>query len=599
MEEWIGARWHGFISRHAEAGHAQAAQTLAPHQRLVTLLLHAAGGRLRLAEAQPMRPPGSAPRGWLQRLAGTGIRLPLPQVDAEVLALPARLALHPDAALNASLYRWWPVLAAQWQRHDGQGHCTAMRAATEGALTQFPGLKPHWRALLAAELALRGEARNDDERLLRRWLDLDAPAPSTEPDWHRLAPLWCWLQPVGALPGRRDDNAASASASAAAGQTPRLAGRRRARFEAPKAASRHPLLLSAKTEWLKTFADPLPLDRAHDDQPEPDDAQAAADSLDALTLQRGGTGSRLRFDLDLPASAHDDAAIGPPEALPEWDPRRQCLQPRRVTLQRLAPRDPEAWAPPPALRVLAAQLRRRLAVQQAAPRWQRGRMDGEALDLDAWVHQRCEPPQHATGAVFLRARRQQRELATLLLADLSMSTEAHVNDRQRVIDVIRDSLYVFGEALQASGDAFGLLGFSSVRRLLRVNEIKSFDARWDAAVYARLGALKPGFYTRTGAALRAATRALQQRPERQRLLLLLSDGKPHDLDGYEGRLGLEDTREALREARSAGLTPFLLSIDSEAPAALAPLFGARGHAWIRRPSELPHRLLALHAQLVR
>jgi nitric oxide reductase NorD protein len=69
------------------------------------------------------------------------------------------------------------------------------------------------------------------------------------------------------------------------------------------------------------------------------------------------------------------------------------------------------------------------------------------------------------------------------------------------------------------------------------------------------GALKPGYYTRMGAALRAATRRLAERPERQRLLLLLTDGKPNDLDVYEGRYGLEDTREAVREARAAGCCP--------------------------------------------
>ncbi|MFG6439164.1 nitric oxide reductase activation protein NorD [Roseateles sp. LKC17W] len=594
MEAWIGEHWHRFITGRADSGHAQAAQHFAAQQRALTLLLRAAGGRQRLALAQPMPAAGPVPRSWLQRLAGSGLRLPLPQIDTDVLALPARLALHADPQLNMALYRWWPVLAA----HLGNeaGYCAAQRAATQRALRQFPGLQRPWRQLLAAELEQRGPAQGPDEQLLRAWLDLDAPLPGAEPALHHVAPLWCWLQPVASPPLPLDDAEPGTGASQAA--TP-IAGRRRARTPPPQTASRHPLLLAAKTEWLKTFADPLPLDRAHDDTPEPADAQAAADSLDTLTLQRGGSGSRLRFDLDLPAGAYDDIPLGPPEALPEWDPRRQCLQSRRVSLQRLAPRAPAAWPVPPALRALAAQLRRRLAIQQAALRWQRGRQDGEALDLDAWVHERAEPPAQARGAVYQRLRRQQRELATLLLADLSMSTDAHANDHQRVIDVIRDSLYVFGEALQGSGDPFALLGFSSVRRLLRLHEIKSFDDRWDSRVHDRLGALQPGYYTRTGAALRAATRVLQQRPERQRLLLLLSDGKPHDLDGYDGRLGLEDTREALREARAVGLTPFLLSIDSEPPAQLAPLFGTHAHAWVRRPTELPQRLLHLHAQLLR
>ena len=118
-------------------------------------------------------------------------------------------------------------------------------------------------------------------------------------------------------------------------------------------------------------------------------------------------------------------------------------------------------------------------------------------------------------AVWQRSVRNQRSLATLLLADLSLSTDAHVwtgrdGDGQsaRVIDVIRDALYVFGEALSSSGDAFEMLGFSSVRRQqVRVHHLKGFDERWDAKPQARVGAIRPGYYTRMGAAIRQIGRA--------------------------------------------------------------------------------------------
>ena len=102
-----------------------------------------------------------------------------------------------------------------------------------------------------------------------------------------------------------------------------------------------------------------------------------------------------------------------------------------------------------------------------------------------------------------------------------------------------------------------------------------------------------------GAALRAGTRRLQQRPERRRLLLLLTDGKPHDLDGYDSAWGLEDTRQAVLEARQAGLLPFALSIDAEAGDTLPRLFGDAGWAAVRRPEELATRLATLHARLAR
>jgi nitric oxide reductase NorD protein len=102
-----------------------------------------------------------------------------------------------------------------------------------------------------------------------------------------------------------------------------------------------------------------------------------------------------------------------------------------------------------------------------------------------------------------------------------------------------------------------MLGFSSVRRQhVRMQHLKGFDEPWNTAAQARVGAIKPGYYTRMGAALRLATRRLVQRPERQRLLLILTDGKPNDIDVYEGRWGMEDTRHAVLEAAPQVCCPF-------------------------------------------
>ena len=121
-----------------------------------------------------------------------------------------------------------------------------------------------------------------------------------------------------------------------------------------------------------------------------------------------------------------------------------------------------------------------------------------------------------------------------------------------------------------------------MRRNVRIHEIKRFDESWDQAAQERAAALRPGYYTRMGAALRHGIKRLSQRPERQRLLLLLLDGKPNDLDQYEGRYGLEDTRHAVHEARQAGLVPFCVTIDQQAHDYLPHLFGSRGFALIHQ-----------------
>jgi nitric oxide reductase NorD protein len=109
--------------------------------------------------------------------------------------------------------------------------------------------------------------------------------------------------------------------------------------------------------------------------------------------------------------------------------------------------------------------------------------------------------------------------------------------------------------------------------------------------------IKPGYYTRMGAAIRHAARLLAEQPAGRRLLLLLTDGKPNDLDKYEGRYGIEDTRHALRQARELGLQPFCVTVDQKAGEYLPHLFGSGGYVVIHKPSQLPRELPLLYARL--
>jgi nitric oxide reductase NorD protein len=102
-----------------------------------------------------------------------------------------------------------------------------------------------------------------------------------------------------------------------------------------------------------------------------------------------------------------------------------------------------------------------------------------------------------------------------------------------------------------------------------------------------------------GAAIRHATTILAKQKNSQRILLLLTDGKPNDIDHYEGRYGIEDTRVALLEARKIGLRPFCVTIDTEANDYLPHLMGSGNYVVIRKPEELPKKLAMLYAQLTK
>src|SRR5690606_7896624 len=124
-----------------------------------------------------------------------------------------------------------------------------------------------------------------------------------------------------------------------------------------------------------------------------------------------------------------------------------------------------------------------------------------------------------------------------------------------------------------------------------VRTIKHFHEPFDNGVARRIAALEPDQYTRVGAALRHASATLMRETASHRLLLLLSDGKPNDVDEYDGRYGLEDMRQAIIEARLEGLHPFCLTIDRHAATYLPQVFGVHHYALLPTPERLPAALL--------
>jgi len=615
MEEWVGQWWHKAITRIAATPPNAERVLLADVQRSIALLFRAGGGdpAVRVAPAAASRHGGA--RRFLERVAGSNQRSAQSRLDPEVLALPPEIGVFEQRTLNHDLYLWLAALAAVF---EPTGDWIAdNRAASSRALQRFAGLRSRHAALVQAHLAqrpqlsgLRAAAVPFEAAVQAALRGEDHGALFVQPG--QVAPVWLWLAadapaqveatPIststagdGPDPDTEQDPAAQSEASK----------RRRRAKRADTGEERNPLLVAPKTESVTTWSEFVRLARGSDDEPDPN-ANAAADDMDTLTLARGKqtTASRVKFDLDLPSASADDQPLGPGRKTPEWDWRRRALLSDHCAVQCLVTQPQAPFVPPPHLRATAHRVRRRLEVLRAAPRNTRAQQSGDELDLDAWVRFQTEARggvQHSDAPpIYTRRERGERSLATLLLADLSLSTDAYATSDARVIDVIRDALYVFGEALAATGDAFEMLGFSSVRRQhVRIQHIKGFGERWGEPVRARVGALKPGFYTRMGAAVRDATRRLAERPERQRLLLVLTDGKPNDLDIYEGRYGLEDTRHAIQEARDAGLTPFCVTIDHEAHDYLPMLFGSNGYALVRQPQELTRRLTQAWVTLAR
>lgn len=604
VEEWVGSVWHRFITRRASPDFPEARVELASMQRPLALLFRAMGGAsgvgLEAASARDLL----LRRNLLQQVAGTCKQMPVAWCDASNLRLPPSLAVYPEVALNQDLYRWLALLAAQagQMRHWARDN----QRWTQELLQTYPALRPRYQRLVEAHLQLRPDpgALAKDEAGLEIALCQALREPGSVEHFPRSErapwPLPLWLYPAENLGqpqacelGEDSEGNLLTPPGASKG------GPKRAK-RVEESTSKGGLLIF-RLENLFSWSEHVELDRCTDDSEDLDAARVAED-LDELALskQRLRKGGGLKLHLDLPPADVDDIPLGEGIKLPEWDYRKQSLREDFVNLQMMVPRGSEAQPLPLRLAPLAKRLRRQFEHLRNDRQWLRQQPQGSELDMQAWLdfHVERQHGQCAERGLFMEQRHTRRDLACLLLADVSMSTDAHLDDQHRVIEVINDSLLLFGETLSALGDEFALYGFSSLRRQqVRMLELKSFKQRYDDNTRGRIQALKPGYYTRMGAAIRQATALLGACKQRRKLLLLVTDGKPNDLDLYEGRYGVEDTREAVLEARRQGLLPFCITIDSQAGDYLPYMFGANGYTQIRQPQQLPLRLPQLYRQL--
>jgi nitric oxide reductase NorD protein len=288
---------------------------------------------------------------------------------------------------------------------------------------------------------------------------------------------------------------------------------------------------------------------------------------------------------------------------PEWNSNEGRYLPRAVWVRpREAAEGDGAW--PAAVLGAHAALVRRMRERFERLRAQRARLvrqrQGDELDLEACVRAIAD---RRTGhsiddRLYIDGRPARRGLAIALLVDISGSTSEHVAG-MRIIDIEKVAVLLTSEALDALGDLYTVLAFSGVGPGdVRVRTLKDFGERNGGIVRMRIAALEPEGFTRMGAAVRHATALLARQPAGHRLLLILSDGKPNDQDHYQDRYAVEDSRQAILEARAVGVHPFCLTVDRKASGYLARIFGEPGHMILRRADQLPLALVKVVRQIL-
>ena len=282
---------------------------------------------------------------------------------------------------------------------------------------------------------------------------------------------------------------------------------------------------------------------------------------------------------------------------PEWDDYAHRMREHGATVScSIAESGDAAWADD-VLREhapLVREVRDRFAPLRAHRQRLRRQRTGDELDLEACVaalvdRQMGRVPSERLYQVVRPAR---HTVAIALLVDASGSTATRLGDGRTVLDVERMTLLLASEALATLGDPYTMLAFSGAgRHGVQVRTIKEFAGHDVPAVHRRIAALVPRDNTRLGAAIRHATSVLGQQAARRRVLLLLSDGQPNDVDFYQGVYAIEDSRRALNDARAEGVVPFCLTVEQEERDYLPHLFGQTGYRVLRRPEQLPSALL--------
>jgi nitric oxide reductase NorD protein len=297
--------------------------------------------------------------------------------------------------------------------------------------------------------------------------------------------------------------------------------------------------------------------------------------------------------------------VSEPYHYPEWDYQVQLHRPNWATvLEKRQPKG-EAGVIDQILveyKPIAARLKHIIdTLQPQGLIRQRRQEDGDEIDLNAAIRAMIDirMGEVPDPRINIRIIRKTRDLAVLVLLDLSESTNETLPGSDRaVIQLAREATTLLSWAIDGIGDPFAIHGFASDgRHDVQYFRFKDFDQPFDDQAKARLAEMKGGLSTRMGAALRHAGKFLIRQPQQKKLLLLISDGEPADIDERDPQYLRFDTKKAVEELATTGVTTYCLTLDPEADEYVSRIFGVNRYTVVDHVQRLPERLPALFVSL--
>lgn len=647
FEEQVGMLWHRIATRHQESyrEYPEQAVRFADLRSYLPVLFRTLGGDPALEFCQIDKRVSTHRLSWRQRIGLVDEQIAMAEMNESAVKMPPVISLFSDSSLNRDLYvwlmAWFAVSEPQPAVQEDAFAADIMRLVramqTDRAVQKnFPGILALRQRLFEAFAALRPVRRlppveQQIEECVQNILDQSGPE-NTNPVWSLIfdcqqdaqdigkkireaglkplryapflpVPFWGEAVHVGTSGRNGEADADDPDEPAQDGDRERKKQARRRKND--QAGRNDPLALN-RFEKILSIAEMVNVNRPMDDEEE-QNAKKAADELEEMEISdcKRKAATKLRFDLDLPPREADEGRVIGKWTYPEWDYRQQSYRPDfcNVIMQSGDENvsETDIWQPGETERRQIRQVRRQFEAFRPRHEVLRAQLDGGELDLEAVIRAQCDQKGNGelSNRIYLDTVRRARDLSVAVLIDVSLSTDAWIQDN-RVLDVEKQALSVLAGGLDACGDDFGVYSFTSRRRdWVRINAIKDFSEDWSVECQNRIQRLRPGYYTRLGTAIRHMGKLLGERPHQHRLMLVITDGKPNDIDHYEGRYGIEDSRRAVRECRQAGIGLFGVTVDRKAQDYFPYIFGVGGHAIVARLEKLPSALPRIYRQLVR
>lgn len=592
MEEHIGKVWHKYISKKAIKSYDEQKVYFQDLKKSLKIFYHLLGGDKAKDILITDKRPIFKQRTLIEKVSGAGKSFFLPWQDEKALYLPASLSCFSKKQDNEMLYFWLVAMMSKTIIKQNNLIIQNIKNTNE-LLNTYEGFNSFYERC-SNELF----ENHEELSFIKSLNEKDLRNESTN-----IQPFYLWIYP--ALNSKKiledfEDDEELEGVKKDPSKTETLQMKKQVNKMDDKKKTDG--LLMFLPESLMSILEQVNIDRSEDDSFD-EDALYNAEDLDEITLGRkkANLNARIKMDLDISSNSQEEFPLGKGFFLDEWDYKKNAYLENYVKIKPIITTNIKAISIPKRLTKIVKRVQNELDLMELDRIKKTNLAFGDEVNIDSWIDYQGHQNKEGHNQKFFETfEKKTRDMSTLILADISLSTEAGITSEIRVIDMVKDGLMVFSEALERLEDRFAIYAFSSLKNTnVRFHIIKNFKEKYSNLILGRIDSIKPGYYTRLGAAIRESTKILNNQKSANKLLLIISDGKPNDVDRYDGRYGIEDTKKAIMEAKKKGITPFCVTIDLEAKDYLTHLFGKNGFVVIRDTKKLPKVLPEIYMNLTK